>query len=733
MLELAGVTRRYGAVLALDALDLVVPTGTVFGFLGPNGAGKTTAMRAVFGISVPDAGEVRWRGHRVGPGDRARFGYLPEERGLYPGMRVGEQLAYLGMLHGMSAADAEAQTSAWLDRLGLGGRTTDRVETLSLGNQQRVQLAAALVHRPELLVLDEPFSGLDPVGVATMGRVLAEQAAAGVTVLFSSHQLDLVEQYCRRVAIIDHGRLLATGLVDDLTAADPPVLEVGLAGQDGSAWAEHLDGVTVAGTDRGRARLLLAPQVDSGEVLRAAMAVGTVEHFSFERRRLSEVFLDAVAGASAAPPAAGRSAPPGRPAGVGAATPANEPAAAPPPGFTGTPLGPAAAIRLVATREIRERWRTRSFKVTVLISVVLAAGAVILPRAVSGSKAALRIGVVGTLSPFVRAEVDDLPTIVGRPVVLVEEPDVSAASTLVRTRKLSAALTADRVIVRVEPLPTDTGTTARLVESLARLVGQDAAYRSAGLSNAQIAAVVGARPLPIVGLLANPSARNRQRTTTFAGILLLYAFITMFGAWVLYGVVEEKSSRVVEILLATLTATRLLAGKVLGIGLLAVAQGAAVAGAAFAAAAASGSDVLRGAAGATIVAMVGWFVLGYAFYACLHAAAGSLVGRQEEVQNVSFPLQLPLLIAYFTSVGSIFGTVSPLTVVLSYLPPTAPIAMPARLAAGSVPAWQVLVSVGLLLAGTAATVRLGAVVYNRAILRTGSRLSWRAALRASGV
>ncbi len=168
----------------------------MFGFVGPNGAGKTTTMRIVLGVLEPDRGEVRWRGKPVDTGMRRRFGYMPEERGLYPKMRVRDQLVHFARLHGMSAAEAVAATDGWLERLGVAERARDRVEELSLGNQQRVQLAAALVHGPELLVLDEPFSGLDPVGVDVLSAVLRDLAGTGVPVIFSSHQLELVERLC---------------------------------------------------------------------------------------------------------------------------------------------------------------------------------------------------------------------------------------------------------------------------------------------------------------------------------------------------------------------------------------------------------------------------------------------------------------------------------------------------------------------------------------------------------
>ena len=294
LLELEGLTRRFGTLTALDDLSFSVPAGEVVGFLGPNGAGKTTTMRAVFGLTQLDAGRVLWDGHPVGPADRRRFGYMPEERGLYPAMLVGEQLEYLGRLHGMSATDAEAATKTWLDRLGVLDRVESKVDALSHGNQQRVQLAAALVHGPELLILDEPLAGLDPSGIDAIGGVLVEQAKAGCCVVFSSHQLDQVEDLCESVTIIDHGRLVVTGKVDDLATSGAPRLVVRVEGDRDGTWAQGLDGVTISEVDGGAARLVLDPKADSQTVLEAAMAKGRVTEFVFERRRLSEVFREAV-------------------------------------------------------------------------------------------------------------------------------------------------------------------------------------------------------------------------------------------------------------------------------------------------------------------------------------------------------------------------------------------------------------------------------------------------------
>lgn len=295
LLELDGLTRRYGAITALDDLSFSVPAGKVVGFLGPNGAGKTTTMRAVFGLTDLDAGAVRWNGAPVGQPERRRFGYMPEERGLYPSMLVGDQLEYLGRLHGMSAPDAAAATRTWLERLGIADRAGSKVESLSHGNQQRIQLAAALVHGPELLILDEPLAGLDPAGIDAIGDVLVEQARAGCCVVFSSHQLDLVEDLCEAVTIIDHGRLVVTGSVDDLATSGPRRLVVRVEGNRDEAWARQIPGVTVSEVDRGALRLVLDESVDSQSVLEAAMAAGRVTEFVFERRRLSEVFREALA------------------------------------------------------------------------------------------------------------------------------------------------------------------------------------------------------------------------------------------------------------------------------------------------------------------------------------------------------------------------------------------------------------------------------------------------------
>jgi ABC-2 type transport system ATP-binding protein len=295
VLELRDLARRYGDVVALDGISFSVAEGQMFGFVGPNGAGKTTAMRIVLGVLAADRGEVRFRGAPVDFATRSRFGYMPEERGLYPKMRVRAQLVYLARLHGVEAGAADRAADRWIEQLGLSERAGDRVEQLSLGNQQRVQLAAALVHDPDLLVLDEPFSGLDPVGVDVLSGVLADYAATGVPVVFSSHQLELVERLCEAVAIIKDGRLVASGPVEELRDRGSDHRHVRVAVQGGGEdWLGGVPGITVK--DRGPNGVL----VELGEatpdaVLDAARAAGAVTYFSLERPTLTDLFREAVA------------------------------------------------------------------------------------------------------------------------------------------------------------------------------------------------------------------------------------------------------------------------------------------------------------------------------------------------------------------------------------------------------------------------------------------------------
>ena len=292
-LELRGLTKRYGNLTAVRDLSFEVRAGEVFGFVGSNGAGKTTTMRIVLGVLVPDSGEVLWNGRPIQFETRRRIGYMPEERGLYPRMHVGEQLIYLAQLHGAAPAAAVASTARWLDRFHLADRTKDEIQRLSHGNQQRVQLAAALVFDPLMLILDEPFAGLDPEAVDSMSEILHERATAGVPVVFSSHQLELVERISDRVGIIQRGHLIACGTVDELRGRGPERWWVD-APNAPAGWMSRVAGTKVVRTDGTRLLIELNGATNDQAVLQAALATGPVHEYRRDEPSLLDIFREAM-------------------------------------------------------------------------------------------------------------------------------------------------------------------------------------------------------------------------------------------------------------------------------------------------------------------------------------------------------------------------------------------------------------------------------------------------------
>ncbi|MEC3954206.1 ATP-binding cassette domain-containing protein [Nocardia sp. CDC153] len=292
MLEVARLLRRFGDKVAVDEVSFSVPQGTLTGFVGGNGAGKTTTMRMIMGVLGAHGGEVRWDGRGVTAADRRRFGYMPEERGLYPKQPIFDQLVYLARLRGMRAAAAASRADGLLERFDLGARRKDKLESLSLGNQQRVQIAAAVIAEPVALVLDEPFSGLDPVAVDSMAALLQEYAAQGVPILFSSHQLDLVERLCDRLVIVADGRVVAEGSAAELTEAGPTRHRLVL-GSD-AAWLRDVTGVTVVEIDGGTAIVELT-DMTTDTLLGEALARGSVRELTEVRASVSDIYREAVA------------------------------------------------------------------------------------------------------------------------------------------------------------------------------------------------------------------------------------------------------------------------------------------------------------------------------------------------------------------------------------------------------------------------------------------------------
>jgi len=308
-ISLRGVRKSFGTHRAVDGLDLAIPAGSLCGFLGPNGAGKSTTIRMVMSIIVPDAGEVRVLGGSA-LANKDRIGYLPEERGLYKTMRVLEWLVYLGRLKGLAAAEASRRARAWLERIELPGVERKRCQELSKGMQQKVQFVSAVLHEPELLILDEPFSGLDPVNARLLERLIREFHAAGRTVVFSTHQMHVAESVCDRVTLIHRGHKLLDATLAEVRAAYDPrtVAAEPEDGIDGDALARlaALPGVTAAERARdGRAiDLQLTDGTDPGELMRAALAAVPLRGIRRREVRLDDVFVELVAGTPEAADAA---------------------------------------------------------------------------------------------------------------------------------------------------------------------------------------------------------------------------------------------------------------------------------------------------------------------------------------------------------------------------------------------------------------------------------------------
>ncbi len=291
MLQVREVSHAFAERRVLDSVSFDVPPGVLTGLLGPNGAGKTTLMRIMLGVIDPVAGETRWQGRPVTSTDRHHWGYMPQERGLYPAMPAGDQLVYLARLHGVSRADATASAHALLEELGLADRWSDRPDKLSGGMQQRLQLAAALVHDPEVLVLDEPFAGLDPVAVAELSSSLLDRVHAGRTVLFSSHQLDLVQDLCESIVMLNDGRTVLEGRVADLRASSGRrQLRLTIDGAD-RAWLAAFPEVRIVEEHADDVRLDVPSGTDPLAVLDAARRATVVSDFGLELPTLSQLFL----------------------------------------------------------------------------------------------------------------------------------------------------------------------------------------------------------------------------------------------------------------------------------------------------------------------------------------------------------------------------------------------------------------------------------------------------------
>jgi ABC-2 type transport system permease protein len=382
-------------------------------------------------------------------------------------------------------------------------------------------------------------------------------------------------------------------------------------------------------------------------------------------------------------------------------------------------------VRLVATRDLRERLRTKAYRISSVLTAVLVVAVVVVPKLVGDDGPVVReVAVVGRLDAPAQEAVRAAASAEGAAVRFVEVPDEAAAVEAVRDGAVDLAIVDGSVVVRQAD---DAG----FEQLVASALGQQAALEEAGVPPDEVEAVL-SRTAPVESLEPPADAQDEGRTAVaFVASLLLYTFLSLYGAWVLYGVAEEKSSRVAEVLLSTVPPSALLAGKILGIGLAALLQGVVILGSALVAAQVTGADLLDLVTPADLLGLLGWFLLGYALYAVVYAAAGSLVARQEDVQNVATPPALPLLVGYIVAAQAAFGDAeSPLVRVMSLFPATAPVVMPVRTTVSDVPAWEVALSIALTLAGIVVLVAVASRVYARALLRTGGRVRWREVLRA---
>ncbi len=749
-LRVEGLRKRFGDVQALDGVSFTVARGEVFGFLGANGAGKTTTMRIALGLLRADEGSVTWLDRDASDWPRRTWGYMPEERGLYGRMNVLDQLVFFASLYDVPRTRARADALAWLARFRIDDVAGRRAETLSKGNQQKVQFIATVLHEPDVILMDEPFAGLDPVNVALLKAAFLEMRDRGKTIVFSTHQLEMAEELCDSVAIIDHGRLVTAGSTRDVKASTGhQVVRVATAAGGELEWLRSLPHVRVTRPGRDFTELHVDAGTDPQTVLRAAVGRGDdVLRFEVADPSLEEVFVERVG-----------------------ALDVEERTLATPAGVR--IMSTMSHMTSVARREASVRVRTRTFVIgTVLLALGVVAIALV-PVIVgyvegnSTQRVAIYVGASdlhADPAPTLRALLNAAPSTdatgtssaTHEAFAITTTTDLAGARADVTAGRTTAVLAIERgpdgeLAFTLYTNDVATGRTAQLIRQAATSVAVAERLERLGVDAADQASLFG--PATYVVKWPDPTRTEPTQDSTAMGssyllafgiTLLIFMMIVLYGNWVAMSVVEEKSSRVMEVILNAATPFELLGGKVLGVGAAAFLQYLAilVAGglalvlqdrvAAFVLGDSAGVTLPEGLTITLLVLFCVYGVLGFLLYAVLYAAAGSLVSRQEDVNGAVMPMTMITMVGYLIAVYAGTGLLdirAGWVAVIAQIPFISPFIMPSRIAAGEAAGWEVALSIAILLATIPAVLWIAARVYAAGVLLYGQRPSLRAVWR----
>ena len=705
MLQALEVSHSFGDRVVLDEVTLRVRPGVLTGLLGPNGAGKTTLLRLLLGVIEADAGRFVLNGAPVTAAERQRWGYMPQERGLYPAMATGAQVVYFGRLHGLSGADATRRARDLLAEVGLSDRWGERTDRLSGGQQQRLQLATSLVHDPQIIVLDEPFAGLDPVAVADLSHTLTDRVRHGRTVLLSSHQLDLVQELCEEIVMIDRGRTVLEGAVADLRSSSG-------SRQLRLVLVPPADGVAVAAARR--QRRAGGGRRASARISAGSRPVGGPRRGT--RRRPGHRLRPRPAHAVPAVP---------RRRG-----PRRDPRAAAGRNGAGVPKMRTnwwGGTWLVARRALAEGFASRSWRIVTALMLAGGLAVVVIPRVLGDQGTRYTLASVGPAPEALRAQLDAAGKAADFSVDYKALPDVAAVRDAVREGQVDAGLSRAGTDARIYVQRPDAGIYGVLSAALSAQAAASA-MEQAGLTPSQIAQLQDI-PLP-EQVIVGPVRDQARAGIGFAAGVVLYIALLLVGTGIATTVATEKSTRVSEVLLSVLRPTQLLVGTVLGAGLLGLVQVAALAVPAAASLLASHRSDVPSSAAADVALAIVWFVLGLGVYAFVFAALGALVDKVTEVSSALMPVQFLLIGAYMLSVLVVVSApTSWASVAASLFPLTSPIVMPMRWASGMVSGWELVLSMTLAVAAAVLLARFAALVYRRGVVRTGQRVKLRQVLR----